>query len=73
MYIINKDGELIEGQELTDDEVSILKEITTPHAGIHDASGEYIRSQGIAKIAHYLIENFHLSRREGPAKTIDDV
>ena len=42
MFIIDEKGKVIEGQQLTEEEVSILKELNAPD-GIYSASSEYIR------------------------------
>jgi hypothetical protein len=70
MKIINKDGEIIEGQPLTEDEVEILTELTTGGA-LCLASGSYIMSRDAGKIAHYLIATFEMKRRIQPVAEDD--
>ena len=62
MFIIDEKGKVIEGQQLTEEEVSILKELNAPD-GIYSASSEYIRHESVAKISAWLIGKFEMKRR----------
>jgi hypothetical protein len=67
MHIIDKDGNIIEGQELSPEEVEMLSDISS---GIANASRDYLRLESRSKIIQYLITNFHITRRanaEAPA------
>lgn len=71
MFIIDEKGKVIEGQQLTDEEVSILKELNAPD-GIYSASSEYIRHESVAKISAWLIGKFEMKRRV-PVPQVADV
>ena len=63
MTIIDKEGNIIEGHALTEEEVSILTELTDGGRGIYAASRDYIARQSISRIAQYLITTFEMKRR----------
>ena len=72
MTIIDKEGNIIEGQALTEEEVCILTELTDSGRGIYAASMDYIARQPIARIAQYLIATFEMKRRV-PVPQVADV
>jgi hypothetical protein len=64
MHIITSDGKIVEGQELTTEEANILKELI--ETGINSGSGTYIATSGRQSLAHYLVTNFEIRRRQPP-------
>jgi hypothetical protein len=62
MFIINEKGKVIEGQQLTEEEVSIIEELNALD-GIYSASGDYIKNDSIARISAWLIGKFEMKRR----------
>ena len=73
MHIIDKDGNIVEGQALTPEEVLVMKELTEDHGLIYGASSSYIPSRDIAKIAKVLIANFHITRRVNAEVATEEV
>lgn len=72
MFIIDKDGKVIEGQELTTEEVDILKQLTGDEENsIRGFSTGYVNDSDRRRIARGLIENFRISRR--PVAPVADV
>ncbi len=66
MHVINAEGDIVEGQPLTTEEVEILSELSS--GGINNASGGYIASRDEKKIAYHLISKYRLTRREEPTE-----
>jgi hypothetical protein len=62
MFIIDEKGKVIEGQQLTEEEVSIIEELNAPD-GIYSASSQYIQHESVTKISAYLIGKFEMKRR----------
>lgn len=63
MHIIDKDGNIIEGQELTEEQISLIEELGGNHGVIYSASSSYIPERDCRKIAIHLATNYHISRR----------
>jgi hypothetical protein len=64
MHVIDKDGNIIEGQSLTPEEVEILSELSTGEINL--AASGYIPERDEKKIAAMLISKYKLTRRETP-------
>jgi hypothetical protein len=62
MFIIDENGKVIEGQRLTEEEISIIEELNAPE-GIYSISTEYIRHESVTKISAWLIGKFEMRRR----------
>lgn len=73
MHIITSEGKIVEGQELTAEEVGILKELTTDGGMINHASDAYIADRTAMRIAKYLIETFRITRRQPLVSTVEEV
>jgi len=61
MFIIDEEGKIIEGQELTTEEVSILEELTGGE--LNRASATYISTRDARLIAKHMVQNYRISRR----------
>ena len=61
MHIIDKEGNIIEGQVLSPEELEILTELST--GGINAVTTGYIPERDESKIAYMLISKYLISRR----------
>ena len=68
MHIIDKEGNIIEGQVLSPEELEILTELST--GGINAVTSGYTPEREERKIAQMLISKYFIARR--PQSALDD-
>lgn len=66
MQVIDKEGNIVEGQPLTQEEVEILTALS--ESELNAVAGVYISSRDAKKIASHLISNYRITRREPVAE-----
>lgn len=68
MKIITAEGKVIEGQPLTDEEVSILAELVP---AINDKARNYIREEDCKLVSQHIISTYFITRRNPVVEEVE--
>ena len=64
MHILTADGKVVEGQPLSDEEISIVQQIKTEEAFGNYPIRHYLTQSERTALTQFLFENFYLTRRK---------